>query len=416
MTSLSAMSATLLDRAARIPSRWLVAGPALVAFAVAAWSAVRVVQGVRGNPLAMVDLSVYRAGGRAALDGRDLYTMRESRTGLPFTYPPFAALAFVPLAAIGAGLGQLVFSLVSLLALVRVAWLVARSGLGRVVSPAGVFAAAACLLAVGLRLEPVSETFSFGQINLVLLWLIVEDLLGAVPPRLRGVLIGVAAGLKLTPALFAVYLLVVGRPRDAARAVAGFVGTVALGFALLPGESWRYWTGIAYDAKRVGGIAYAGNQSINAVLIRLSSVDGARVAWLLSAVVVTGVALLTARALSRTGRELFAVSVVGVASLLVSPVAWNHHWVWAVPVLGALLAELARGGKAVRPAALLLVAVVAVFTSRVIWRVPARDDREYGWHGWQVLAGNGYVLCGLVVVAYAAWTVRSEFWPGRPVR
>ena len=263
----------------------------------------------------------------------------------------------------------------------------------------------------------MSQTFSFGQVNLLLLWLVVEDLLGGLPARFRGVLVGVAAGVKLTPALFAVYLLVVGRPRDAARAAGGFLATVALGFALLPGESWRYWTGVAYDAKRVGGIAYAGNQSINAVLIRLSSVDGARKAWLLAAVVVTVFALLAARALSRTGRELFAVTVVGVASLLASPVAWNHHWVWAVPVLGALVGEVARGWPRVSwPPVVLLVFVVAVFTSRIIWRVPSTHDQEYDWRGWQVVAGNGYVLAGLVIVAYAGWLARAEFWPRRAVR
>ena len=398
--------------------RWLVLGSALVALAVAGWSAYRIVQGVRGNPLAMVDLSVYRAGGRAVVDGQDLYAMHEARTGLPFTYPPFAALSFVPLALIGVGLGQLLFSLVSLAALVRVAWLVSRSALtSTAATPAVVFAVAAGVVAVGLRLEPVSQTFSFGQVNLLLLWLVVEDLLGGLPARFRGALVGVAAGVKLTPALFAVYLLVVGRPRDAARAAGGFVATVALGFALLPGESWRYWTGIAYDAKRVGGIAYAGNQSINAVLIRLSSVDGARKAWLLAAVVVTVFALLAARALSRTGRELFAVTVVGVASLLASPVAWNHHWVWAIPVMGTLVGEVARGWPRVGwPPLVLLVLVIAVFTSRIIWRVPSTHDREYDWHGWQVVAGNGYVLAGLVIVAYAGWLARSEFWPRRPVR
>jgi alpha-1,2-mannosyltransferase len=416
MTPVSPVSTAVLDRAARVPSRWWVVGTALLAVVVTAWTTVQLVQGVRGNPLAMVDLSVYRAGGRAVLDGRDLYTMREARTGLPFTYPPFAALSFVPLAAIGVGLGQLVFSLVSLAALVRVAWLVSRSALGRGVVPVSAFATAACLVALGLRFEPVSATLSFGQINLALLWLIVEDLLGALPPRLRGVLVGVAAGLKLTPALFGVYLLVVGRRRDAARTFAGFAGTVALGFAFLPSASWQYWTGLAYDAKRVGGVAYAGNQSINAALIRLSSIEGARPAWLLSATVVVVVSLLAARALSRTGRELFAVSLVGVASLLASPVAWNHHWVWALLVVAALLGELVRTDGSRRSTVCMLVLVIAVFTSRVIWHVPARNNTEYGWHGWQLVAGNAYVLCGLVVVGYATWIVRMEFWPRRRVR
>jgi alpha-1,2-mannosyltransferase len=404
-----------------VPRRLLVVAPAVVAAGAIAVATAMVVHSVRGNPLALVDLSVYRTGGRAVLDGNDIYTVREVRTGLPFTYPAFAALLFVPLAAIGIGLGQLLFSLVSGLALLRVVWLVARAVLapgadGRARQVRATYAVAAALLVLAVALEPVGQTFTFGQINLVLLWLVVEDLLGALPARLRGVGVGVAAGLKITPALFVVYLLVVRRWHDAARAAGAFAVTVALGFAVLPGPSWRYWTGIAYDARRVGGVAYAGNQSIDAVLIRLSSIDGAKAAWLVCAALVVAFALLTARALLQTGRELFAVTVVGVASLLASPVAWNHHWVWALLVVAALLAEMLRAGRVDVLTAALLVLVVAVFTSRVIWRVPAHDDVEYHWHGWQLLAGNAYVLCGLVVLLYAAWLVRAEFWPRRRVR
>ncbi len=375
---------------------------------------------VRANTFPMVDLSVYRAGGRAVVDGRDLYTMKAPGTGLPFTYPPFAALSFVPLAVIGVGLGQILFTGVTLLALARVVWLVAGRALPSTLAPstsrAVHFFAAAALGALALGLEPLAATLSFGQINVVLLWLIVEDLLGAVPARWRGVLVGVAAGLKLTPGLFIVYLLLVGRPRAAARALAGLAVTVALGFAVLPGESWRYWTGIAYDARRVGGVAYAGNQSIDAVLIRLSSIEGAKVAWLIVALVVTVLALLVARAASRSGREMLAVTVVGVTTLLASPVAWNHHWVWVVLVVAVLAADLLAGAGARGLTATVLVLVVVVFTSRIIWQVPARNDVEYHWHGWQLLAGNAYALCGLVVLGYAAWTVRQEFWPRRRVR
>jgi alpha-1,2-mannosyltransferase len=381
---------------------------ALVATVVAV---VQVVHSVRGNPLAMVDLSVYRTGGRAVLDGHDLYSVKEARTGLPFTYPPFSALLFVPLALVGVGLGQLLFTAVSFVALARVCWLVSRAVVGRTAAPALVFGAGAGLFALGLALEPVGQTFTFGQVNLVLLWLIVEDLFGVLPARLWGIGVGVAAGMKLTPALFVLYFLVVGRWRDAARAAGAFAATVALGFVFLPSDSWQYWTGVAYDARRVGGVAYAGNQSIDAVLIRLSSINGAKLPWLLAALAVAAFSLLTARALALTGRDLFAVTVVGVASLLVSPVAWNHHWVWAVLVIGSLVAEMVRRGRVRWPEATMLALVVVTFTSRVIWHVPARNNVEYHWHGWQLLAGNAYALCGLVFVGYAAWLVRQHLRP-----
>jgi len=400
-----------------VRGRRLASGSAVIAAAAVVAVAFWLVLFVRGNRFPMVDLAVYRAGGRAVLDGRALYTMHAPGTGLPFTYPPFAALAFVPLAAIGVGLGQLLFSVVSLLALGRVVWVVVGRALPPTTDAALRFSGAAVVGALALSFEPVLSTLSFGQVNLVLLALIVEDLLGSVPARFRGVLVGVAAGLKITPALFVVYLVVVGRYRDAARAVAGFAVTLALGFALLPDASWRYWTGIAYDARRVGGVAYAGNQSIDAVLIRLSSIDGARLAWLAAAAVVTVVALLTARAASRTGREVVAVTVVGVASLLASPVAWNHHWVWSALVVAVLGADLLVRREAPRRLTLgLLVLVVAVFVSRIIWWVPATHDVEYRWRGWQLVAGNAYVIVGLLFLAWATALVRTQFWPRRAVR
>src|SRR5581483_12201814 len=59
-------------------------------------------------------------------------------------------------------------------------------------------------------LQPVRETLTFGQINLVLALLVLADLLVLAPrgSRLTGVGIGLAAAIKLTPAVFILYLLV----------------------------------------------------------------------------------------------------------------------------------------------------------------------------------------------------------------
>src|SRR5665213_2598558 len=51
-----------------------------------------------GKHWGFVDLSVYREGGRAILDGAPLYRLRFPGA-LAFTYPPLAALAFTGLAS-----------------------------------------------------------------------------------------------------------------------------------------------------------------------------------------------------------------------------------------------------------------------------------------------------------------------------
>src|SRR5690242_3551468 len=64
------------------------------------------------------DLQVYVAAAGAVLNGQDIYTPHlGDPTLLGFTYPPFAALLFAPLGAMGAGAGRLVMSVLSAVAL-----------------------------------------------------------------------------------------------------------------------------------------------------------------------------------------------------------------------------------------------------------------------------------------------------------
>ena len=102
---------------------------------------------------------------------------------------------------------------------------------------------------------------------------VLVDLVGP-ERRWSGVLVGIAAGVKLTPLLFVVLLVLVGRRTAAGRAVAAFAGTVAIGFAAMPGAAAAYWTHGLFDASRVGPPALAHNQSVYGALSRL--LDGSR--------------------------------------------------------------------------------------------------------------------------------------------
>ena len=270
--------------------------------------------------LPMVDIAVYRSGGFKLVHGVPLYDGKVEDVWLPFTYPPFAAIVFVPFALIGAWGGGLVISVLSYTALARACWLLVSSRwptLHRVQrwQATGVLWAAAALA------EPVTATLGFGQINLIILWLVLEDLLGP-RRRGRGILVGIATGLKLTPGIFILLFLVIGKRTSALRAAGALAVTIVLGLIVQPQQAWLYWTKLAYDDKRVGGVAYVANQSLNGVIWRLAGPGGSRALWLLVVVAVAGVALWSARRLWLAGQPLGAVAVTALAMLLVSPISW----------------------------------------------------------------------------------------------
>ncbi|WP_109510212.1 glycosyltransferase 87 family protein [Nocardioides speluncae] len=332
------------------------------------------------------DLSVYRFGGQTLLNGLPLYEGADPATVLPFTYPPFAALLFVPLTVLPWPVLVAVWSAASFAALVLVCRLYGVPGRWL---PVGVAVAA-------LALEPVWSTLTLGQVNLFLLLLVSADLLRGADRRWGGVLIGVAAGIKLTPLIFIFFLLLVGRRDMAGRAVGALAGTVAVGFVVLPRDAVEFWTHAVLDPGRVGGVPFARNQSVLALLTRLLGEEPSKPVWLLVAgPLALGVLLLARRAWLRDDRPL-AVVLVGLAMLLASPISWSHHWVWVVPAL----VVLARSGWSRRWVAGGLVA--AVFASCCILWPPSKDDRELAWNPLEQLAGNAYLWVALAALLLLA--------------
>ena len=305
---------------------------ALLAAAVAA---------AAGRWAGYVDLAVYRHGAATVLDRGDLYATTPPGSGLLFTYPPFAALSFTPLALAPRGLAIALLTAAGVLALAGTLWLVAAQG-GRRWSPR--LTALACLAA--LTLEPVRETLQFGQVNLVLMGLIACDLL-VLRGRWSGVLIGIAAGIKLTPLVFVVLLVVVGRRAAACRAVSTFAATVLLGVVLVPHDAARFWGAAMWDTDRVGRQEYWRNQALTSVLASPTWL------WLLVAGTTGAVAIALAAWWWRRGAHDVALLLGAVAMLVCSPIAWDHHWVWAAPAV-VVLARRApwpvdRGGRGPRP-------------------------------------------------------------------
>jgi len=325
-----------------------------------------------------VDIAVYRFGADRVAHGLPLY---DARDGLPFTYPPFAALLMLVILPFAFPVLVGIWTWLSMVALGRSLALVQRVDGFRLT----------LLTLAALGFEPVWSNLSFAQINLFLMLAIAWDLM-RIDRRWAGVLIGVAAGIKLTPLLFVFFLVIVGRGRAAVMAVTSFLATVLVGFVVLGSDSASYWTSVLWDPNRVGGVAYAGNQSVLGVMTRLLGEEPSTAVWFVVAGAPALVALLVARSLWLRDERPLAICVAAVGMLVASPISWNHHWVWAVP-LAVLLWERSR------------VAALAwslVFCSHVIWRPPSADDREVLWNPFEQLIGNAYLWAALVLLAWLA--------------
>ncbi len=313
----------------------LLQGPAPVVLLVVAAA---VAAGIRGD---FTDLLVYQHGGQTLLDGLPLLETDEPVNGLPFTYPPFAAVVMVPLAPLPAWVAAALWTGVSVGALAAVV-VVVRRPLGRP-TPGWLVAV---LTAGALALEPVWQNLTFGQVNLILMLAVLVDLLGP-SRRWSGVLVGIAAGVKLTPLVFVVLLVLVGRRTAAGRAILAFAGTVAVGFAVAPGSSATYWTERLLDATRVGPPALAHNQSVYGTLTRLLDEPPPTLLWLAIAGPLALAVLLVAAGWWRRGDRVLGTCLAALAMLLASPISWSHHWVWAVPGGAGAVGAQPVGGRRV---------------------------------------------------------------------
>lgn len=346
-----------------------------------------------------IDLRVYELGA-SALFGGDLYDVRFHVADLPFTYPPFAAVLMQPLVVLPLWLTAALWSGACVLVL---AWAInatlkaCGSTYPALVVPA--------LTAVALLSQPVWSTLSYGQVNLFLMAAILAD---ALRPERRhaGWLVGIAAGVKLTPLFFVAFFLVIGQRRAAGVAVGSFAATVLVGVALAPSASIAYWSEILWDPSRIGGVEYAGNQSVLGTLSRLLGHEAPTSLWFVVAGSLAALSLVAAallwRSTSPSARPL-AVGSAALGMVLASPISWDHHWVWLVPITLALwLSGLPR-------ARVVAGAVVLIASSRAIWWAPFRNGVEYNWSFWQGLSGNLYVLTAVTLVLCGlGWGLRSE--------
>jgi alpha-1,2-mannosyltransferase len=427
--------------------------PGTAAPSTAAWYRSRLVLGIPGELVTLLailatavfmssrldawgeqglDFSVYWHGGKilneAGQSPSDLYSRTVGWAGgpeLPFTYPPFAALLFGLLARLPEESALMLFNAAGAAVAVWVAvrgvrywsakqdWRSTFGGTG-FKATRNRWGAVILLLAV-INLGPWRETLAFGQINILLMGLMAADLLAGnqrwnqgFPGR--GFLVGMAAGIKLTPLVFGLYFLVRKDWRGLFNMAGGFAFTVLLGWLVRPAESFTFWLEILPDTSRIGGAGYVDNLSIKGALLHFGVPEaGVTVPWLLLSLLVAGGGALVIKAASDQGARVVAISATALTMLLISPVSWSHHWVWMAAVLPAFAWTLRetphryRATRWVMGGVLGASIIVFFFSPKSIGEALGAENLDFQVPEPWLMASSAGVFCAVAILA--CWLV-----------
>ncbi|MGW5424634.1 glycosyltransferase 87 family protein [Streptomyces sp. NPDC003943] len=374
----------------------------------------------------MLDVMVYRAEAETLRAGGDLYAMRATSANLAMTYPPFAAVLFLPLTLVGVPLMRTLNTAGNLLlvpVLVQLSLQLVRPSPARPGARTELWRTTLWIAAVVVWCEPVWTTLRYGQINLLIAVAVLWDLTrreGSRGSRWAGLGIGLATAVKLTPGLFVVLLFAAGLLlwrrdraagagpgrgvnawlRTALTATGVFLVTTLVMAVALPADSKTFWTRTLFETGRVGHTEETANQSLSGVLARLMHTDAPGLWWVAAAVLLGGAAMVLAVRAAVRGDRAVAVVITAFTALMISPISWSHHWVWVVPLLILLYERCTRAWP-------VTAAVALAFASFALWWVPHDPGRpELEQNAGQMLLSAVYPLTALAVFAGYALSLR----------
>ncbi len=346
----------------------------------------------------LLDVGVFRDAGNAFRHGHPLYDGFPSRSGYAFIYPPFAAVLFLPLTVGGELFMDIVWNATIIACVVGImAMACHRAGIKDwpywAITLAGF---ATCL-------DMIQANLYFGQINVFLVFLVTADVLGYTPKPIRGLGIGLAAGVKITPAAYAIIFLVRKDWWSLARAAGFFFVTVILGFIARAKESVDFWTVIFFETDRGGQVNYPNNQGLGGILSRsVLSVDQVGAVTPFIFVFFAAATIYVAYQLEKHNRSVEALLIVVLGISIGGPYAVSHHWAGVILALPVILI--------VREEALRVILSIAAGA----WVVPGyllapeSDPGNVGWTTW--VASNLIGLMGLAVfIGYLIYTASSEW-------
>lgn len=295
-----------------------------------------------------LDIEIYRAGARAFLENQSLYAQPFEVIGirLPFIYPPFGAAILSPFAVMSASQAAVAVVIVSSLLTYLCILLVARALIPD--QPLVAFTFGTVIWPFALLSEPLTMNAHFGQINVLVMTLCVLDL---VPRRRllpRGILIGLAAAIKLTPLALCLFFLIKRDWRVLCWTAVGALSATGITALFRWTATVEFFTDMIFkmnSTKGAGvGTAYMTNQSIKGMLARWAPTEDAAVqhqglidaTWLVIVLITIAAASTLIIMMLRRGLEVDAAMVCAGLMLIISPISWSHHWVW-LPLFAMVL-------------------------------------------------------------------------------
>lgn len=356
----------------------------------------------------------------------------------PFTYPPFGAWALSPLTWFDyETAARLMIMAIALQTAVIVA-LIGRS-LGWSWGSAFAIAPWAAIL-VQQCLEPFTQSVGFAQVNTAMMALVMIDV--AAPPswKGRGVASGLAAAIKLTPAIAVLIFLLRRQWRSAITMVATSLAVTLLSWVISPGESARFFFDAMWDPQRAGDAYYTSNQNLKGFVARALPENTWSIAWAITVALalvaavwlclcIQAAATLVAPAgdavelaasdavaapsavattpaapvLPENLATLLTAAVIMTLGLLVSPITWSHHWVWGLASVVALIAVALRLKSA--PLAALALVQGALFIMAPHWWFSHGQVNELHWNVVEQLVGSSYTLAAIASGVALAWAL-----------
>lgn len=267
------------------------------------------------------------------------------------TYPPTSLPAFYPLGLAEIHASQLAFQLVSLLCLVYVFFIVIQTA--EVEQWPKSWRSLGLVALIGFY--AVYSNFLHGQVNIiataaiVFAWMRAREN-GGGSDVVTAAALSIAIFIKVYPVLLLMPFLIRRDLRVVAWVAIFGAGDALLSYITVPREAWQTWIFKVLPTGRFGMTPYGlsplqlpYNQSLNGTLSKLLGQGTTEELGPWVPMLVLGLAALAVWTFRRQDRRRFYDLGFGttiVASFLIAPMSWFHHFVFLIPALAAFASIL----------------------------------------------------------------------------